>query len=137
MADYTKLLEKHKEDVLNALYYLKFSFKKIEELSMNLKDADPELLETWESFVARFARVTDIFLMKYIRVKILMDDPGFEGTFTDQMNRAEKMGIISNAHQWIDIRKLRNQATHDYTAKELEPFLKKIKELTPMVLSIE
>lgn len=134
--DYQALLKEHTESLQKALEYLKYSYKKIQSLSMTIQDADPELLETWESFVARFSRVTDIFMMKYIRLKILIDDPGFGGTFTDHLNRAEKLGLIQDAHQWKEIRNLRNQATHEYSPKELEPYLKKIKELTPIVLDL-
>lgn len=137
MTDDQKLLNEYKISILNALKYLKYSFKKIQSLSMDLNNADPELLETWESFVARFARVTDIFLMKYIRTRAKLDDPAFEGSFIDHLNRAEKLGLIDDAHMWMEIRKIRNQATHEYTPKELAPYLKKIKELTPAVLAIE
>ena len=137
MTDYRKLLAEHKESIQKALDYLNYSYKKIQSLSMDLQDADPELLETWESFVARFSRVTDIFMMKYIRVRILMDDPGFEGSFTDHLNRAEKLGLIQDAHQWRELRDLRNQAAHEYSPKELMPYLKRIKEFIPIILTIE
>ncbi len=137
MTDDQKLLNEYKVSLLKAIEYLKYSFKKVQPLSMDLNNADPELLETWESFVARFARVTDIFLMKYIRTRIKLDDPGFEGSFIDHLNRAEKLGLIKDVDQWLEIRKIRNQATHEYTPKELAPYLKKIKELTSVVLAIE
>ena len=137
MTDYEQPLAEHTESIKKALNYLKYSYKKIQSLLMSLHNADPELLETWESFVARFARVTDIFMIKYIRVRILMDDPGFEGTFIDHLNRAEKLGLIHDTHQWREIRNLRNQATHEYSPQELEPYLLQIKALIPMVLEIE
>lgn len=137
MTDYEKLLAEHTDSIKKALDYLKYSYKKIQSLSMDLHNAESELLETWESFVARFARVTDIFMMKYIRVRILIDDPGFDGTFIDHLNRAEKLGLITDAHQWREIRNLRNQATHEYSPQELEPYLKQIKKFIPVVLEIE
>ncbi len=137
MTDYQKLLEEHKAAIQKALEYLKYSYQKIQLLPTDLHDADPELLETWESFVARFSRVTDIFMMKYIRVRILIDDPGFEGSFTDHLNRAEKLGLVQDAHQWREIRNLRNQATHEYSSEELEPYLKQIKEYIPIIFDIE
>jgi len=39
--------------------------------------------------------------------------------------------------QWMRIRDLRNQATHEYSEKELEPYLQEIKDLIPSVLAIE
>ena len=137
MTDDQKLLNEYKTSLLKALGYLKYSYKKVQSLSMDMEDADPELLETWESFVARFARATDIFLMKYIRARAKLDDPAFEGSFIDHLNRAEKLDLIEDAHLWLEIRKIRNQATHEYTPQELSPYLTKIKELTPTVLAIE
>src|SRR3989338_3182461 len=137
MTDRKKNLEEYKQSILKSLKYLKQSYEEIQTLSLNLKNASSETLKSWESYVARFARVSDIFLMKYIRARILLEDPGFEGTFKDHLNKAEKLGLIEDAHQWMDIREVRNQATHEYTEKELEPYLKKIKELTPLVLAIE
>jgi hypothetical protein len=137
MTDYQRLLDENKQSLSKSLAYLKYSYEKVQKLSMDLHDSDPEVLETWESFVARFARVTDIFVMKYLRLKILSENPAFRGTVKDLLNESEKEGLIENAGQWLDIRDLRNKATHEYTEKELEPYLKKIKELTPLVLAIE
>ena len=137
MADYQTILLDHKNALLKSLSYLKYSYQKVQPLSMQLKDADPELLEAWEGFVARFARVTDIFVMKYLRIRILLDSPDFRGTLRDLLNQAEKMNLIEDARQWMRIRDLRNQATHEYSEKELEPYLQEIKDLTPAVLAIE
>lgn len=137
ITDRKKNLEEYKQSILKSLKYLKQSYEEIQSLPLDLKNASSETLKSWESYVARFARVSDIFLMKYIRARILLEDPGFEGTFKDHLNKAEKLGLIEDAHQWMDIREVRNQATHEYTEKELEPYLKKIKELTPLVLAIE
>lgn len=137
MADYQIILLDHKTSLLKSLSYLKYSYQKVQGLSMQLKDADPELLEAWEGFVARFARVTDIFVMKYLRIRVLLDNPDFRGTLRDLLNQAEKMNLIQDARQWMRIRDLRNQATHEYSEKELEPYLQEIKDLTPVVLAIE
>ena len=44
---------------------------------------------------------------------------------------------LQDAHSWREIRDLRNQATHEYSPKELEPYLKRIKEFIPIILNIE
>ena len=137
MTDYQSILLEHKSALLKSLSYLKYSYQKVQGLSMQLKEATPELLEAWEGFVARFARVTDIFVMKYLRIKILLDNPDFRGTLRDLLNQAEKMNLIEDARQWMRIRDLRNQATHEYSEKELEPYLQEIKDLIPIVLAIE
>ena len=54
-------------------------------------------LETWESFVSRFARVADIFLSKYLRAYVLREDPGFRGSMLDYINEGEKLGLLDDA----------------------------------------
>jgi hypothetical protein len=35
-------------------------------------------------------------------------------TFVDNLDRAERLGLIENAQTWIDLRRLRNQMIHEY-----------------------
>lgn len=137
MTDYQKLLEKHKDSLKKSLKYLKDSYAKIQPLPIHIKEGDSETLEIWESYVARFARVSDIFVMKYLKTKISSENPAFRGTVRDLLNEAEKLNLIESAQQWLDIRDLRNRATHDYEESELEGYLEDIKRLTPLVLAIE
>lgn len=137
MTDYENLLERHKLALLKSLQYLKQSYSKIQSLPTHIKEGDSETLEVWESYVARFARVSDIFVMKYLKTKISLENPAFRGSVRDLLNEAEKLNLIESAAQWLDIRDLRNRATHDYEESELEGYLENIKRLTPIVLSIE
>lgn len=36
------------------------------------------------------------------------DDPSFDGGFRDALNRSEKLGLITEAHERFEIRQLRN-----------------------------
>lgn len=94
------------------------------------------LLETWESFAARFSRVSEIFLTRYLRTLILSDDPGFTGTLRDFMNQAEKLGIIDRTDTWMEIRAFRNMAAHDYSEKDLAQFFNALRQHCPKLLSI-
>lgn len=137
MTDYQKLLEKHKQSLLKSLKYLKQSYSKVQSLPVHFNEEDSEILEVWESFVARFARVSDIFVMKYLKTKIASENPAFRGSIRDLLNEAEKLNLIESAEQWLNIRDLRNKATHDYAESELEAQLEEVKELTPIILEIE
>ncbi len=53
-------------------------------------------LEAWDSFASRFCKNIRYFLSKYIKAFILKDDPAFDGGFWDQLNKAEKLGLIGN-----------------------------------------
>jgi hypothetical protein len=118
-----------------AIKHLEYSQKKVRTLPKRLLDNDEESLETWESFAARFSRVVDIFLTKYIKLKVKENDPGFDGTLRDFLNHAEKMKLISDVDRWMSTRELRNIQAHDYTEEQLESFLTALQNETEFVLN--
>lgn len=123
--------------LLKALDYLDYSYKKISKLPTDATNLDQESLETWESFAARFSRVADIFISKYIRTCILEDDPGFRGSFHDTMNRAEKLGLIDNVETWMVIRGLRNMSVHEYAEEDLAIYFANLKKYCLKLLSLK
>ena len=125
------------EALLKALKHLEYSYQKVLKGELVKKASwTEEELETLESFSSRFARSSDIFLSKYLRILALESDPGFRGTFIDMLNLAEKMNWIYSAKQWARIRELRNVAAHEYAQEELQTLFQEIVRLTPLVLSI-
>lgn len=129
LREYAKKLEK-------ALGHLRYSYKKVLRLPADSSKLDEEQLETWESFSARFARVVDLFLMKYLRSFVLRNDPGFEGSLRDFVNQGEKLRLIPSAERWMAIRELRNITAHEYTEEELTEYLKNLRALAEEVLRI-
>ncbi len=129
------LLSEFKVDFLEALVTLEHSWNKLK--GFNLPDfttKNLDELEPWEALSSRFARTTDIFLSKYIRLLILNLDPGFRGEIRDYLDKAEKASLVSDAKQWMKIRELRNKIAHEYTKEDLEKTLKDILDFTPFVL---
>ena len=131
------LQDDHRRKVKKAIDHLKYSFAKVQKLPLSKEKWDEEIVETWESFAARFSRVSDLFLARYVRGAILSDDPGFRGSFRDLLDRAEKMGLIDSAETWMAIRELRNLAAHEYAEENLENYMKKLLKYAPELLSIE
>lgn len=132
----SRLLEENKRKLEKAIKHLEYSFMKLQNLDDKLNLENDEILETWESFAARFSRVADIFLMRYIRSKILLEDPAFNGTFRDHLNQAEKLNIIESAQAWLAIRELRNVTAHEYNEDNLLEFYKKLETETPKLLAL-
>lgn len=132
--NYQEILAIQREEILSALEYLNYSWTKVQKLSSDPAELDPETLETWESFAARFARVTDIFLTKYLRTRILQADPAFRGELRDFVNQAEKASLLSDANQWMEIRELRNKIAHEYTKSDLSQLFQDVLKTTPFVL---
>lgn len=121
------LEQKYRLRLSKAIRHLEYSFNKVNKMPVRLEENDEESLETWESFCARFARVVDIFLTKWIKLKVKSSDPAFDGSLRDYLNQAEKMKLISGVDRWLATRELRNIQAHDYTDDELEKFLLSLK----------
>lgn len=130
----TDLETKYRVQLAKALRHLNYSFHKVSKLPKKIQDADEETLETWESFCARFARVIDLFLTKYIKLIVKKSDPAFDGSLLDYLNAAEKIKLISDAKRWLAMRELRNIQAHDYTEDDLEKFLTAISYETEFAL---
>ena len=131
------LIKEFKKDVCEALNPLRRSWDKLKEKPIPLildKEKNLDELEPWEALTSRFARVTDIFLSKFIRLKVLELDPGFRGEMRDLLDKAEKTGLVTNADQWMKIRELRNKISHEYTTEDLRKTFEDIIKLTPFVL---
>ncbi len=89
MADYNALLQETQGKLLKVIDHLEYSYHKVQTLPDTLSEMDNEIMETWESFSSRFIRVSDIFIMQYLRTKIAIEEPGFKGTTRDYLNKAE------------------------------------------------
>ena len=133
--DYKKIIAQTIDDLKEAVGHLQYSYKKVGSLSNKKEQLDEEELETWEGFVSRFARVSDLFLNKYLRAKVLLADPAFRGEFIDILNKAEKMSLIESADVWYEIRALRNFSVHEYAREKFSNTIHRMVELTPLLLN--
>jgi hypothetical protein len=76
-------------------------------------DADPELAERVDAFVARFGRLQDTLGDKLLPA--LLAALGERAMpVIDRLDRAERLGLIPSSAQWMEIRQLRNQMIHEY-----------------------
>ena len=133
----TDLLAETTRKLKKALDLLEYSFNKIQKLPDDPEKLDAESLETWESFSSRFSRVVDLFLVRFLRTKVLQSDPGFQGSLRDFVDQAEKLGLISDANRWMQIRGLRNLNAHEYNEENLKQFFLDLKTTTPEVLRVK
>ena len=127
----------YRRKLLKALAHLEYSFNKIQSLTEDTAQLDEESLEVWESFSARFSRVSDIYLTKYVKSIVLKSDPGFSGVLRDYLNQGEKLGVVEDVEKWMEIRALRNISAHDYTEDELTEFFKQLKNYAPILIAIK
>lgn len=130
------LQAKYARRLLKALGHLEYSFNKAQKLPTGGSLTDDQL-ETWESFASRLARTTDLFLTKFLKSKVLSEDPGFDGSLRDLCNFAEKKNWITNVDAWMGLRELRNATVHDYEEDDLERFHIRLLNETPRILQIK
>ena len=127
---------KYQEQLVKALKHLDYSYKKSLHLSKLEKDMNEETLEVWEGFSSRFTRVVDLYITKYLKVSILLQDPAFDGSFRDLLDFAEKINLIDDADLFMKMREIRNIHTHDYREDKLILFLTDLQTYAPELLKI-
>jgi len=74
---------------------------------------DPILTERMDAFVSRFGRLQDTIGDKLLPAMLsaLAEAPG---PAIDNLDKAEKFGLIESADGWMEMRRLRNQMVHEY-----------------------
>ena len=114
--------------------------------AQGLKQADPQfrwldaieqnadLTERLDAFVGRFCRLQDTLGDKLLPTYLSMQlEPA--GTVLDNLNRAEKLGLIPSVADWVEARNLRNSLVHEYTedVEVLRQSILRALELVPML----
>lgn len=97
-------------------------------------DRHEDLAERLDAFVSRFCRLQDTLgdklLPAYLQAQL---EP--TGTALDNLNRAEKLGLVPSVESWIEARNLRNNLIHEYTEdiNILRQSILRALELVPML----
>lgn len=81
-------------------------FEKLDELSIAMID----------STILRFIKLQDTIGASIFPSILELTEPVTitDLTFIDKLNKLEKLGYLDNAQWWQNLRKLRNDLTHDY-----------------------
>jgi hypothetical protein len=79
----------------------------------NLLETDQDMAERVDAFVGRFGRLQDTLGDKLLPelLAALGESPG---AAIDNLDRAERLGLIASADEWMALRRLRNQMIHEY-----------------------
>ncbi len=71
--------------------------------------------EKFDSALYRFSQVQDLMVSKVLPLFLeVAGEPVEDFTFIDKLNYLEKMNVLKSAHEWMELRKLRNEIAHDY-----------------------
>jgi AcrR family transcriptional regulator len=131
------LLESTIAKLNKAIGHLEISYGRTLLLGTNPDLLSEHELAEWESLTARFSRVAELFLQRYLRTWILQRDPGFQGSFRDFLNMAEKFGLIESVDPWLSIREMRNKMAHEYEDERLARLFPDVRNQAPLLISIK
>jgi len=76
-------------------------------------EADPLLAERLDAFVSRFGRLQDTVADKLLPTLLLALAENL-GAVIDNLDRAEKLGLLMSVDEWLEMRRLRNLMVHEY-----------------------
>ncbi|MCX7672616.1 MAG: hypothetical protein N2Z63_03305 [Thiobacillaceae bacterium] len=73
----------------------------------------PELAERVEAFASRYGRMQDTLSEKLLPrwLSALAERPA---SLIENLNRAERLGVLASVEHWLEARKLRNRLVHEY-----------------------
>ncbi len=74
-----------------------------------------EQVRTLDQLLFRFGKLQDALATRVLPAMLqTLGEWEDAEPFLDKLNRAERLGLISSAEQWLELRELRNQAAHEY-----------------------
>ena len=108
---------KHKEKILDAKDFLKDYIPFSVESYMNIGKVESSFID---QLIYRFSKLQDTLGEKIFRgILILSKENVKKMTFLDILNRLEELEVI-NRDEWIALREIRNEATHEYSFNQAE-----------------
>jgi len=123
---------RHLLDTDQRLFAQPFTAERAAALRVDIDES-----ERTDAFVARFGRlqdtVADKLLPEFLRG---LAEP--VGAAIDNLDRAEKLGLLNSADEWLASRKLRNRMVHEYVrdAAELADALNQGHVLVPVLVNL-
>lgn len=98
---------------LNYSWNQLFKDRQINEEWIKQLDNQPDEAVILEAFVSRFARLQDHIAGKLIPLWLsaLAEEPSSQ---IENLNRAEKLGVIESTESWLTARQIRNHRVHEY-----------------------
>ena len=103
---------RHADRLTWAMSQLSGKFPLSSDVIASLSDTELAVLD---QFSTRFAKLQDAMGAKlFPAVLELTKEQGSYPAFLDKLNRLEKIGAIESADQWLTLREMRNEFSHDY-----------------------
>ncbi len=118
-----------------SLAALRHSCRKCSEINHPSEKYNLDEQESFEALASRFARSSDMLTQKVLKTLFILMQEDIK-TVIDGANFLEKLEIIDNADDLLNIRAIRNQIAHDYIQDDLHGFYQEIITFIPMLNQI-
>ena len=128
-----ELLENEIRLLNKAEHHLNFTYQKCLNINWD-QDIKEEDLELLDSLCSRFVRYYEVYLKNVLRTSLQIMR-AHEDTFIDNMNKAEKIGLIDEMKTMDRARTLRNTVAHEYQEEEWITIFTSVIELVPLLMS--
>jgi hypothetical protein len=90
------------------------------EISEKLEE---DQISYMDQYIFRFAKIQDIMGEKLFRLILeSVEEYSDSLAFIDILNRMEKLGVLEDKSDWINLRKLRNEVSHEYPLADQRTF---------------
>jgi hypothetical protein len=116
-----------------AIKQMEYSMEKCAPLVIkNTNEYNSEDLEHIEAYTARFARLSDMYLKKIIRIVAAME--GYSPlSLRENLELGEKLGFIKSAAILLEIRVFRNEIAHEYIPLTQSNIFMEVNRIIPML----
>jgi hypothetical protein len=127
MDEYLALMDK-------SVAALRYSYNKCSAIK-DEPDYDLEQQESFEALTSRFARTSDILTQKVFKTLFILLQEDTK-TIIDAANFLEKLEIVENADDLLNIREIRYQIAHEYVESHIRTLFHDVLRYAPLLEQI-
>ena len=127
-------LDEHLAFLDKSIIALDFSYDKCSTIGEE-EEYDLEQQESFEALTSRFARTSDILTQKVLKTMFIFLQENIK-TVLDAANFLEKLEVIENADDLLNIREIRNQIAHEYVEPDVKSLFLYVLHYVPQLKNI-
>jgi len=144
MLDYNDLQEKLKKSISIANLHLQrmnssfhFIHSVLPVTDSNYTNLNDEQIAYIDQYIFRFAKLQDIIGKKIFKTILQFEyEDTDDYSFRDVLNGLEKLKIINSVSEWLELREIRNEVSHEYPITD-EDSIKSLNKLFEKRCSLE
>lgn len=96
-----------------------FSVDTVTQPWLEMLIATPDGRDRLEAYVSKFSRMQDTLIDKLLPACLTAAGEK-SGSAIDNLNRADRLGLLQDPDQWLAMRQLRNRLVHEYVEDRSE-----------------